>query len=376
MSYDWRMQSLPDGYFVQDVQANSYLVDDVSIAMLGVLMESPRIPLTTLAQVVQASSTAVRRRWDELQRSGLAWSSALPRTNPKSSAQAFIEVSIDADECGQTIQDLKRSPHIISIYEFLSDPNFLLTAVASTPHRLQQKVLAPLRKNPCIRIRRVSLATRHHRSGADWRPIPLTDLQRQRLDQVSQPESAESSEVCFADGDFEALQILARDARVGSSQLARQMSENRSSVGRRLTRILNSECMQPRLFIAPGLIGLPLKVFWFARVPTAHYRRTLRGLAKVPQIVSMMSITGESNLLFSVSLRSLEQVFLFEQYLQRLAPSLELTDSRTVVNTHKRWGWLLTEFGTRTGEFVPLSLEAWLGDDARIVHPDASGFED
>jgi hypothetical protein len=87
-------------------------------------------------------------------------------------------------------------------------------------------------------------------------------------------------------------------------------------------------------------------------VPPADLDRTISALKRLPELRVCVSTTGATNMLFSVWMRSIEDLHAVEKRFGAHLPWLDVVDSSITLRNPKRMGWLLDEDGAATGEVV------------------------
>ena len=149
--------------------------------------------------------------------------------------------------------------------------------------------------------------------------------------------------------------MLAHDGRASAADVARATGRNPATTRRQLARLITSGVVVFRCEVAQVESQWPISCTFVGRVPAQEHERTAAALATFPGLRLCISTTGDSNVMFTVWVRSLERLLELEVLLGEKLPWLAIADSAVTLRTPKRMGWLLDDHGRATGEVVPSS---------------------
>lgn len=122
---------------------------------------------------------------------------------------------------------------------------------------------------------------------------------------------------------------------------------------RQLPRLIGSGLLGFRCEIAQVASRWPICSNFVGRIPAREHGRTAAALATLPELRLCLSTTGNSNIMFTVWVRSLDRLLELEQILAERLPWLSILDSAVTLRTPKRMGWMLDDHGRATGEVIP-----------------------
>lgn len=334
------------------MQARGFHEED--LALLHSLQIAPRATWTDLARVLDAKPTALAARWQRLRSSGLAWVVSYPDARGEDLVTSLVEIDVVPGHRAEVVRLLRRDPRAISVEESARGRDLLLTVLTPDLPSLTRFVLDDLAGIAGIERQRTHLATTVHSDGTNW-----------RLDALDRDQQGVCEQLAAATGprpgvtpprDAEALiDALARNGRASAADLARQIGRPEATVRRQLSRLVGSGALRFRCEVAQLASQWPISCTWVARVPAAERERTVTALGTLPELRLCISTTGDTNLMFTVWVRSLQHLMRLEKLLGERLPWLGIVDNAITLRTSKRIGWLLDDHGLATGEVVPSS---------------------
>ena len=117
-----------------------------------------------------------------------------------------------------------------------------------------------------------------------------------------------------------------------------------------------------RCDVAHADFGYPVTSAYFAQVAPADMTRTIAGLRSLSMLRMCLQVTGEHNLIFSLLSPSVAGVAALQAALGRHLPWVRITESRLILRTPKRMGWVLDAEGRPTGRVIPrVRVQEWRG---------------
>lgn len=149
------------------------------------------------------------------------------------------------------------------------------------------------------------------------------------------------------------LLALGQDGRRSATQLADAVGASPATVRRRLSRIEREQLLSFRCEVANVVSGWPVIATFWASVPPDDLAKTAQAVAGLPGVRLCTAVTGASNLLITMWLRSLADSQRIEGLLAQHFPGLVLNDRAVVLRVAKRMGRLLDDAGRSTG-VVPI----------------------
>ncbi|GHF76642.1 AsnC family transcriptional regulator [Kitasatospora xanthocidica] len=324
---------------------------EIDLALIDALQADPRAPWTRIGPALGVDATTAARRWDRLSTAGLAWVTAYAA--PGTAPVAYLEVTCDAGSVAQLIAALAELPWVFSIEHVAGEFDLFLSVCATDLPGLG-RLVQDIGARPEVRAVRTRLSLRTYLEGSAWQIRALAPARRAELTQRTPPDGpAAGPELLHSPTDLALLRALGEDGRAGHTELAARTGIGESTVRRHLNRRLRQRGLLLRCDLAQRLAGWPVVVGYRAAVPHGALDRVGAMLARLPQTRLCASVTGSTNLLFSVWLRTTDDITAVEAVLADRAPELRL-DGRTVTfRTHKRMGRLLDPQG-RALRHIPL----------------------
>lgn len=334
---------------------NSVNVTDLSesdLALLHGLQIAPRVTWTAAAELLDTSASRLAERWRRLRAAGLAWATAYPAPVAAQPVIGFTEIELRPGDRAATIRRLCADPRVASVEE--SARGNIITIFARDLDELTRLVLEDLAGIPGIIRYRAYLATAIHQHGSSWRLDALDRSQRQAFEAIAAQSQAEPG-VTPPPHAGPLMKELSLDGRASAADLARRTGRQPATIRRQLPRLLASGVLTFRCEVSQAASHWPLSCTYFARVPSPEHERTASALRTLPELRQCIATTGETNLMFTVWVRSPQALFSLEATLGKRMPWLQIVDNSVSLRTHKRMGWLLDARG-RASEFVPLSV--------------------
>ena len=323
------------------------------LALIHALQIAPRVSWSDAAEVLGSTPTRLASSWERLRRDGLAWVTAHPAAQPGSLVVAFVEIDCVPGSRHAVVRSLCSDQRVATVEQAARGRDLLLTVMAPDLARLTSFVLEDLSDAPGVARTRTFLATAVHRQASDWRLDALDRTQREALEGLARPPWQQAG-ITPPSNAWPLIEALCRDGRATAAELARHSRRNPATVRRQLPRLLASRVLSFRCDIAQEQTQWPVSCTFFGRIPATEQDRTAAALATLPELRLCVSTTGESNLMFTVWVRSLERLLDLEKVLGERLPWLQVMDTAVNLRTPKRMGWVLDEHG-RAREVVPMA---------------------
>ena len=140
---------------------------------------------------------------------------------------------------------------------------------------------------------------------------------------------------------------------MSATQLAQSIGSSPATVRRRLHRIEREHLLSFRCEVANVVSRWPVIATFWASVPPDALADTAQAVAALPGVRLCTAVTGASNLLMTMWLRSLADSQRMEGLLSKHFPDLVLNDRAVALRVAKRMGRLIDDAGRSTG-VVPI----------------------
>ncbi|MCZ2401847.1 Lrp/AsnC family transcriptional regulator [Paenarthrobacter sp. Z7-10] len=320
------------------------------LALINALQIAPRVSWTDAADILGVHATTLASRWERLRSSGAAWITAHLIGEPDKMSLSFLDVQCDLNRRSPVIDAACAIPEIVTVDEAARNRDLILTVITPTLAELSQQVIPALAAIPGLNRYQVSLCTRLHLGGDNWRLNILTRAQQQQFGQRKRTEAAGRDPFPAVSPDM--IRMLMRDGRTTAAQMSRELGGHPATVRRQLDRLLASHLLTFRCELAQAYSGFPVTCHWFGRVPADRHDEVARALGSFRNVRLIASTTGSTNFMVGMWLRSVADVISAELAMAERVPELHLVESAVILNSPKRVGWLLEPNGKATGVVV------------------------
>ncbi len=120
------------------------------------------------------------------------------------------------------------------------------------------------------------------------------------------------------DTDRRILLALDRDPRATVAQLALDLGLARGTVHSRLERLGADRTLRPNSTrLDPGRVGLPMRALVTAGVEQGEFAGLVEDVARIPEVVECLGISGEADLMIQIAARDADHVYDITQRLMR-----------------------------------------------------------
>jgi DNA-binding Lrp family transcriptional regulator len=347
----------------------STTLDDLDFQIVAALQASPRADWQRIGQVVEVSASTVARRWTRMTDAGLAWMSCHPMRVPGVSPMvAVIELDCAPARLYSVAEHLLGDPHAINVAHVTGPCDLLVTAVFTDHAALARYVGFRLSQLDGVVAIRPQIATTLHKDGARWRLHRLTDEQTATLHR-GRPDrpAATRSRTDPDEADMALMTALSTDCRQSTVDLAQQTRMSPTTIQRRLTRLETDRILVYRCEVARYLSGWSVGVTLWTSVPPGGATTIAAQLAGLREVRMCMSTTGRHNLMFTVWLRSLDDLPALETRLTARIPDLTIAERAVTLWPLKIGGHIMDPQG-RHIRLVPVQVEP----DSKVTERETS----
>ncbi|MEW1956684.1 Lrp/AsnC family transcriptional regulator [Kineococcus sp. NPDC059986] len=120
------------------------------------------------------------------------------------------------------------------------------------------------------------------------------------------------------DTDRRILLALDRDPRATVAQLALTLGLARGTVHSRLERLAAERVLRANSTrLDPGRIGLPMRALVTAGVEQSEFTGLIEDIARIPEVVECLGISGDSDLMIQIAARDADHVYDITQRIMR-----------------------------------------------------------
>lgn len=317
------------------------------LKLVHALQIAPRASWVQLGRALERHPTTLAAHWERLRAGGLAWITGHPGIQ---GCVTFISLEYQPGQRAELLHRLCAAPEIDTVEESARTWGLRLTVLTRDWQQLINHVMPMVRADPAIRRTQLTVATRVYTIGNSWRLDVLSPDQQRRTAALNAAAAHQAG--VTAPHLEEMMHVLRRDGRASTTEIAAATGTHRATAGRHLQQAIGTGLLALRCELAQQHSGYPLTCQWYARVPQAQTEAAVRYLRSYRTLRLCASITGDTNLMFFMWLRTPGDIMDVEGGLQAAAPGVQVVESDVGVRTHKRMGWLLREDSTATGEVV------------------------
>jgi DNA-binding Lrp family transcriptional regulator len=330
----------------------SLTIDEIDLSLVHALQIAPRAPWTLVGEVLGVNPVTAARRWERLTDDQVAWVTCYPGQGLATQhVVAFVEVDCEPAERHQLVEILTQDPRVATVEVIASGRDLFLTMFVADLGALSRFLLDELSVLPGVRGTRTQLGTGIYAHGAGWRLDALSADQKERITRASPSQPAGHDVPAAAVRAL--LLALGHDGRRSASQLAQSVGASPPTVRRHLSRIEREQLLSFRCEVANVVSGWPVIATFWASVSPDDLRQTAQAVAGLPGVRLCTAVTGASNLLITMWLRSLADSQRIEGLLAQHFPNMVLNDRAVALRVAKRMGRLLDHAGRSTG-VVPI----------------------
>ncbi|WP_024820690.1 Lrp/AsnC family transcriptional regulator [Arthrobacter sp. 31Y] len=346
------------------------LLDEEDLQLVHALQIGPRLPWSTLGEILDRHPTSLGTRWRNLEEMGYAWISSNPVGSLDQMTVSIHHLQCTLSDRADAIKFLSQAPEVVSIDERNGSQDLMLTVVTPTASRLVESVYPLFNDVPGIVGYETAFCTRLHQASYSWQVTALSPQQQRSLRDAVAQSSRPPYTGAAPSHYWPVVRELSRNGRATGSDIAAVTGIHPATARRQLNKVLDSGALTFRCEVAHQAAGYPLIGQWFCRLPIAEHERAASLLAKVGKMRLCASITGSSNFMFMIWLRSPAEALVIENALDVHVPLLKVTESTLIISTPKRLGSLLHADGSKTGS-VALVDDSWVQEPAAATSPPA-----
>ncbi|WP_194892200.1 Lrp/AsnC family transcriptional regulator [Catenulispora pinisilvae] len=321
------------------------LVDELDLELVHALQLNPRASWSTLGRALDIDPVTVARRWERLEKAGLAWTFCVPGPIARTGLlrMMYVEIECAPNGLSPAIDHLLAQPHVIYLHHMTGARSLLAAiAVADLPaaSAYSRRELDAL---PGARAHHPELLVTTFSEASRWRLGTLEPARQHELRGTGAP-MAETLRA-LDDTDEDLIRALTTDARRSHTELAAHVGVSDATVRRRLARLLADGRIRMRCEIAQSVSGWPVTAVLRCHVPAAQLATVARAAAHLPETRLAAGMTGAENLLLIVWLRDAADLPEWEAALATRYPELVVTRRGVCLRTLKHMGRLFDERG-------------------------------
>lgn len=336
-----------------NAQSKSELSDQ-DLDLINLLQWAPRITWGEAAEILEAHPTTLAGRWEKLRTSGLAWLTAQVSRSDSRNLLSFQELSCDAQQWGQVVEELVAMPEVLSVEAFGREPDLGLTVVSrdlqSLSHVIEERIS---RVQGVVKIHNM-ISTKLHRAGDKWRLDRLTEEQIRAAQAwvAAEQESLPAGGTPLTEDQRPVIEALMLDGRASAAEIARTTGLHPATARRYLHKVLASGLLSIRCDLNQQWSAAPITTQWFTRLDANQHEAAADALSQDPRTRVVSSITGRANLMVVMWLSSVGEILEAECAIQAAVAGIEIQESVVSLRPIKRMGWVLGVDGHGGKDFI------------------------
>ncbi|WP_457099891.1 Lrp/AsnC family transcriptional regulator [Microbacterium sp. P5_E9] len=327
------------------------IVDEVDLKLIHLLQVAPRVSWATAGEILGLSPSAVSARWSRLSEHGIAWLVAYPAMSHRNGVTALVDVSCTPKHRARLAEWMRDDPRVLTILANPGPSDFLTTVRFPSLTDLGGFVFDELSQRRGVTDTRTRVITELYAEGSDWRPGAL-DARERALTAAGGKPPTERSVPLPEEVKTAMMRLLVINPRISAAEVARLLELTPATAGRYLTQLLTSGEIILRCDTCAAVSGWPIECTWLTSVRPAELPAVSTQLRTLPQLRLCVSVTGDANLIFTTTSRSMEEFRRLETWMGSTMPSLEVRQSLINLRTIKRMGHMLDARGYGTGRVV------------------------
>lgn len=331
-----------------------------NLDLVTALQIYPRVKWTDLAPILGVSAASLARRWQQLHERGSAWValSLVRETTSLSAPRAFIRMQCKRGALRDVANAIREDAGMTTIH-LVTGRFDLLALVSMDLSGIEEYLVNRLGQIEGISSYHVLPCIQMLQHGGRWRADGLSASEAQAVAELNPRNSREKLAGTSKQVDLDSplskaiIELLYLDGRMSATEVWKRLHEGHgfesslSTVHRRLSAIVDSQRLALRCDVSAEEVGFPVSVALWCRLPADHISILVgklgarSGGVAFPEIRSIFVTSGETNLHFTLWLRSVEHLQEFEARLAKLGPELVIMDRSLSLSTPKRFGAVL-----------------------------------
>lgn len=329
-------------------------LNEEDLRLVHALQIAPRASWSELGGILDRHPTTVASRFERLRTDGTAWVTAHPKGSPRDMTLSLHSVICDPGLRSEVTRALCAMPEVFSVEESPSGRDLLLTVIVPQPSHLRELVFPAFDAVPGLLRWQTYHCTALHSGANDWQVGALEPSEIRQVQALRPRPWAGRTPESFGP----IVRALAADGRASAHAVAEQTGLTHPTARRQLRQVVGGDRVALRCDVSHGALGYQLVCQWFARLPPSEHPTAAARLASLGALRLCTSITGPTNFLFMMWLRSAAEITEIEVRLEEALPNLRLSESVVLTGIPKRVGWALDAEGRAQG-LLTTPAEHW-----------------
>lgn len=234
--------------------------DDLDLDLIAALQEAPRAPINALAEALGSSASTVGRRLQRLHSERLLrvigqldWG-LISDTHPR-----HIWINTAPGQLQHVAHRVAQLPEVQYVAMTTGRADVYCTVHPTRHHEVPDLLTKRIPSVDGVVATQSDLVLRAIGRADSWHPNHIAPERLAALapHQIVRREIA-TDETC-SEQEFKAATLLHSDARLNSSDMARELGVSQSTAHRLITSLLERQLVRPRVEVEPALLGFHLE---------------------------------------------------------------------------------------------------------------------
>jgi len=339
-----------------------HMADDLDFQLINAIQLSPRISWAQLSGILHVDASTLSRRWQRLIDDRVLWTSCYyiePRAAKAPAGlvaprrSALVEVLCAPGRREDVIREASQRHQISSVHCTSGSRDLYLTLMAPDLLSIDRLVDELGSSIPGITGTRTHHVRTFFQEGASYRAPGLTPAQSRAVIETMPTNARRASPT---QSYLELITALTDDVRRPVSAVQQRLGRSLASVSRGIDTLLTADWVRWRIDFAYNLMGWESSAMIWLSVNQSEMEKVAAALRLFPQLRMLASVTGETNLVASFWLRTLDELDDIEGKLTRVFADIRIVDRWVVPRVAKRAGHIFDGDG-RWSSFVAMGLD-------------------
>ncbi|MFC7330912.1 Lrp/AsnC family transcriptional regulator [Marinactinospora rubrisoli] len=283
-------------------------LDDLDLDLIAALQHAPRAPVNVLADVLGSSPSTVKRRMHRLTTrrlirviGQLAWS-AYSDAHPR-----HVWISTAPGQLQAVAHRLAANPEIPFVAMTSGRADVYCVAHPASRERVRDLLTHEIQSVPGVVASQSDLVLRAITQADGWRLDRLTADQVAALALKAEPGGEQPVEP-LSDQERRTAHLLHADARLSSSDVARELAVSQSTAYRLIQSLLERRVVRPRVEVEPALLGMRLEAILSVTAEAGSIAEVGAALARHPSARYVSVVAGTSSVIHHGAFRDEERL--------------------------------------------------------------------
>ncbi|WP_187283624.1 Lrp/AsnC family transcriptional regulator [Streptomyces sp. t39] len=278
------------------------IADDTDRRIASALQLHGRAPWEQIAQPLGLSERTVARRGQRLLEAGLIRVVGLLDTQLIGRpAPVLLRLRTETGHARKVAERFCGLHETRTVMALLGSFDHFVELIPESDESLRTLLFDGL--PPQVRSSSSHPVLRFYTGSHEWNGGALTPAEEAALRQPSRaPFGARRGEVTLHPDELRMAALLAQDGRMSTTRLASELGVSQATASRRLASLLEQDVIRIRADVAPSLFGCTTEALLWLNVGYDRLDAVGRTLAERPEVMTLVSITGDYQVCAHVAL--------------------------------------------------------------------------